>query len=87
VPVSSWELPEERLLSAELGQVIQQAVDALPRAQRAVVVLRDAQSLSAQETCELLEISEANQRVLLHRGRMRVRASVAEYVDRLAVGA
>jgi RNA polymerase sigma-70 factor (ECF subfamily) len=67
--------------------VIQQAVDALPRAQRAVVVLRDAQSLSAQETCELLEISEANQRVLLHRGRMRVRASVAKYVDRLAVGA
>jgi len=87
VPVHAWELPEERLLSSELGAVIAGAIDALPPAQRAVVVLRDGQSLSAREVCELLGLSEANQRVLLHRGRVRVRDAVAGYVERLEVGA
>jgi RNA polymerase sigma-70 factor (ECF subfamily) len=83
VPVHSWELPEEHLLAAELGEVLARALDSLPPAQRAVVVLRDAQSLSSREVCELLEISEANQRVLLHRGRLRVRRAIGDYADRL----
>ncbi len=87
VPMHAWELPEEHLLSTELGEVIQKAVDLLPAAQRAVVVLRDVQSLSSRETCDLLGLSEANQRVLLHRGRARVRAVLAEYVERVGVGA
>lgn len=87
VPVHSWELPEEHLLSSELGRLIRQAVDALPPAQRAVVVLRDGQSLSAHEVCDLLGISEANQRVLLHRGRLRVREAIGEYAERVSVGA
>lgn len=86
-PVHAWELPEERLLSRELGAVIADAVDALPPAQRAVLTLRDGQCLSAREVCDLLDLSEANQRVLLHRGRVRVRDAVAEYVERLEVGA
>lgn len=85
VPVHSWELPEEHLLASELGELLAQALDTLPPAQRAVVVLRDGQSLSSREVCELLGISEANQRVLLHRGRLRVRRAVGEYADRLAV--
>jgi RNA polymerase sigma-70 factor (ECF subfamily) len=84
-PVLPWALPEEHLLSAELGDVIRQAVDALPAAQRAVLVLRDGQSLSSAEACELLGVSEGNQRVLLHRGRLRVRAAVQEYAERVAV--
>ena len=84
-PVQAWELPEDHLLSDELGHVIQHAVDALPPAQRLVVSLRDGQDLSAGEVCDMLELSEANQRVLLHRGRAKVRAAVAEYVERLGV--
>lgn len=87
VPVHSWPLPEEHLLSAELGELIRDAVDALPPAQRAVVVLRDGQSLTSREVCDLLGLSEANQRVLLHRGRLRVREAIGEYADRLEVGA
>lgn len=85
VPVHSWQLPEEQLLTAELGELLARALDALPPAQRAVVVLHDGQSLTSQEVCDLLEISEANQRVLLHRGRLRVRRAIAEYADRMVV--
>ncbi len=84
-PVHSWQLPEESVLSAELGGVIQHALDELPPAQRAVVVLRDCQTLSSREVRELLGLSEGNQRVLLHRGRQRVRAAIGEYVGRVGV--
>jgi RNA polymerase sigma-70 factor (ECF subfamily) len=84
-PVHPWTLPEERLLSSELGSVIQRAVDTLPPAQRAVVVLRDSQALSAAEVCDLLSLTEGNQRVLLHRGRAKVRAAIATYVGQLEV--
>jgi RNA polymerase sigma-70 factor (ECF subfamily) len=83
VPVRSWELPEEHLMSDELGGVIQHAIDELPPAQRTVVVLRDCQSLSSHEVRELLDLSESNQRVLLHRARLRVRAAVGAYVDQV----
>lgn len=85
VPVPAWDMPEEHLLSAELGRVIHEAVYALPPAQRAVVSLRDGQSLSSQEVCELLGLTEVNQRVLLHRGRTAVRAAVAAYAGRMGV--
>lgn len=85
VPVHAWQVPEEQLLTAELGELLARALDTLPPAQRAVVVLRDGQSLSSREVCDLLEISEANQRVLLHRGRLRVRRAIAEYADRMVV--
>jgi len=84
-PVPGWDMPEERLLSSELGGVIQEAVDGLPPVQRAVVSLRDGQSLSAHEVCDLLGLSEANQRVLLHRGRTAVRAAIAAYAGRMGV--
>lgn len=85
-PVTPWEMPEEYLLSSELVTVIRRAIDDLPPGQRAVVALRDGQSLEAREVCDLLGISEANQRVLLHRGRIKVRAAVAEYAARVGVG-
>jgi RNA polymerase sigma-70 factor (ECF subfamily) len=56
-------------LSEELGA----ALEALPAHQREVVMLRDVDGLSGHEVCEVLEISEVNQRVLLHRGRSHLR--------------
>jgi RNA polymerase sigma-70 factor (ECF subfamily) len=72
--------PETGLLSAELREHLLQAVDALSRDQRAVITLRDLVGLPATEVCELLDISEANQRVLLHRARTRVRSALVPLV-------
>jgi RNA polymerase sigma-70 factor, ECF subfamily len=73
--------PETSLLSAELRARLLEAVDALPPAQRAVITLRDVVGLPAPEVSELLEISDGNQRVLLHRARARVRAVLAPLVE------
>jgi len=81
-PVHDWQLPDEAALSAELGGLIREAVDALAPNQRAVVALRDGQGLSSEEVCDLLGISPGNQRVLLHRGRTRIRAAISRYVER-----
>ena len=72
--------PDDVVLWAEVGQRLEAAIASLPAAQRAVVVLRDVQGCSAEHVCERLAVSPANQRVLLHRGRARVRALLAEYV-------
>jgi len=80
-PPSSGHLPEAAALAAEAGQQLLAAIDALPPAQRAVITLRDVQGLSAVEVCGLLEISEVNQRVLLHRARSKTRAALERYLD------
>ena len=80
-PPRPWEDPQRRLASLEARQRIKDAMGALPPAQRVVVALRDVDGLSADEVCELLEISDANQRVLLHRGRSAVRRELEDYVD------
>lgn len=68
--------PEGRLLSAELRGELIAAIDALPEQQRVVVTLRDVVGLTSTEVCEMLEITEVNQRVLLHRGRARCCAAL-----------
>jgi RNA polymerase sigma-70 factor, ECF subfamily len=80
VPPANEDLPEEQLLAAELGAHVRAAVAQLPPAQQAVVTLRDIDGLAAEEVCQLLTLSEANQRVLLHRGRSKVRAALEEYL-------
>jgi RNA polymerase sigma-70 factor (ECF subfamily) len=80
MPPLRHELPEQQLLSEELGERIRDAVESLPAAQRAVVSLRDMQGFSAEEVCALLGVSEGNQRVLLHRGRSKVRVALEAYV-------
>ena len=81
-PPASWrEVPEELLLSQETMAEVERAVAALPAAQRAVLVLRDVEGLSAAEACQLLGLTEGNQRVLLHRGRSKVRATLERYLD------
>jgi RNA polymerase sigma-70 factor (ECF subfamily) len=73
-------LPQERLLSKEVRQVVQEAVDELPPAQREVIVLRDVHGWSSDEVCEQLHLTPGNQRVLLHRARARVRRRLEEYL-------
>jgi RNA polymerase sigma-70 factor (ECF subfamily) len=71
--------PDEQVLSQETQNHIHACIDALPDSQRDVVVLRDVHGLTADETCRLLRISEVNQRVLLHRGRAKVRRALKRY--------
>jgi RNA polymerase sigma-70 factor, ECF subfamily len=74
-------LPEERLLGRETLDLVVRAIEGLPPAQRTVITLRDVQGLSAEEACAALDVSEGNQRVLLHRARSRVRAALEEHLD------
>ena len=71
--------PDERLLSHEVRELIRRAIDQLPARQRTVIGLRDVEGCSPEEVCELLDLSEGNQRVLLHRARSRVRAELERY--------
>lgn len=71
---------ERELLSAELRERIESAVAALPPNQREVITLRDIEGWDASEVCETLDLTTSNQRVLLHRARMKVRASLASYL-------
>jgi RNA polymerase sigma-70 factor, ECF subfamily len=72
--------PETGLLSGELRAELLRAVEELSDEQRAVITLRDLVGCSAPEVCELLDISDGNQRVLLHRARTRVRHALAPLV-------
>jgi RNA polymerase sigma-70 factor, ECF subfamily len=80
-PPRPWEDPQRRLASLEAREYLLAAIAALPERQRAVVVLRDVEGLDAAEACELLELSEGNQRVLLHRARSAIRSSLEGYFD------
>jgi RNA polymerase sigma-70 factor, ECF subfamily len=73
--------PETGLLAGELRAQLLAAVDTLTRDQRAVITLRDLVGLTAAETCELLEITDGSQRVLLHRARARVRTVLRPIVE------
>jgi len=80
-PPASWrEVPEDLLLSRETMAEVGRAVATLPAVQRAVLVLRDVEGLTAAEACQLLGLTEGNQRVLLHRGRSKVRATLERYL-------
>jgi len=81
-PPTSWEeVPEERLLSTETLAKVQEAISMLPEMQRLVITLRDIEGWSSQEVCNFLDISETNQRVLLHRARSKVRRALEDYLD------
>jgi RNA polymerase sigma-70 factor, ECF subfamily len=64
---------EDRVIAGSLSESIHSSLEHLPESQRQVVTLRDIEGLDTKEVCQLLEISEVNQRVLLHRGRSRLR--------------
>jgi len=78
-PPQSW-APEGELLGRETLGVIERAIEQLPPAQRAVITLRDTQGFTAEEVCNALDLTETNQRVLLHRARSKVRSALEEYM-------
>lgn len=76
-------VPEHALLSQEVHAVALAAIARLSPAQRMVITLRDLQGWPPQDVCNALEISEANQRVLLHRARAKVRQVLEDYLQRV----
>lgn len=74
-----WPSPEQHALATETRALLAAAVDRLPERQRVVIMLRDVAGYSAAEVCSILEVSAANQRVLLHRARAFVRAELERY--------
>lgn len=76
----AWASPEKTALALEIREVITGALDELPVRQRAVISLRDVADHTAEEVCEILQITAANQRVLLHRARAVVRERLAGYL-------
>ena len=79
-PPYSWSAAaDQTIVRRETMEVLQRGLETLPRSQRIVVTLRDVEGLSADEVCATLNLSEGNQRVLLHRGRSRLRAILEKY--------
>jgi RNA polymerase sigma-70 factor, ECF subfamily len=79
-PPSSWQ-PEDRLLAGETLDVVRAAIDGLPPAQAIVITMRDVEGFSSEEVRNALDISETNQRVLLHRARTKVRQALEDYLS------
>jgi RNA polymerase sigma-70 factor (ECF subfamily) len=73
--------PEDRLLAKETRLVIERAIERLPPSQRAVITLRDVDGWTADEVRNALELTETNQRVLLHRARAKVRRALEQYLS------
>jgi RNA polymerase sigma-70 factor (ECF subfamily) len=89
-PEGTWREPpavwsdevEDRLAAPDIAATIRAMVERLPDAQRQVVTLRDIAGLSSSDVCGMLGITEGNQRVLLHRGRTRIRVMLADYLGK-----
>jgi len=73
--------PEDALVAAETRERLAAAIEELPASQRAVISLRDVEGWSSEEVRNALELSETNQRVLLHRARSKVRAALESYLE------
>ena len=85
---ATWdEVPEDRLLSHETLSRVGQAIEALPPNQREVIRMRDVLGWSSAEVCNALDVSETNQRVLLHRARAKVRRALESYLGPEGEGA
>ncbi|MDQ6734572.1 MAG: sigma-70 family RNA polymerase sigma factor, partial [Nitrospirota bacterium] len=81
-PPPYWEdqTPERLILSKESRLFVEEAIDKLPPSQRHAILLRDVEGLTSKEVCQILNISENYQRVLLHRARAGVRSTLEQYL-------
>ena len=77
-----WALEDPAMIyqSHEALEIVRAAWSGLPQAQRQVVWLRDVEDLAAEDVCNVLGLTGTNQRVLLHRGRARIRRALDRYV-------
>jgi RNA polymerase sigma-70 factor, ECF subfamily len=80
-----WETPEKALLDGEARELMLREIKHLPTAQRTVITLRDIEGWPSEEVCDALEVSEGNQRVLLHRARSKVRNALEDYLGAVEV--
>jgi RNA polymerase sigma-70 factor (ECF subfamily) len=82
LPPHSWgESADAGLLAGETMDLVKRAIAQLPSAQQQVITLRDIEGWPAEDVCNVLMISETNQRVLLHRARSRVRGALEGHFD------
>jgi len=87
-PGGAWQLPpgpwadpvDDKVLAAKMAARILAAIDELPLHQREVVILRDGQGLNGDEVCAILDITLVNQRVLLNRGRSKLRQVIGSEI-------
>jgi RNA polymerase sigma-70 factor (ECF subfamily) len=78
----NWQrLPDEALADRETLDVVLAAIHQLPPPQRIVITMRDIQGCDSEEVCAALDVSEGNQRVLLHRARSKVRSALERHLD------
>ncbi len=82
-PVPWDEVPEERAGARETLALVESAIETLPPAQREVITLRDIEGWTSEEVCHALDLSEANQRVLLHRARSKVRGALEQHAEKV----
>jgi len=86
IQIADWSpLPEDQLLQNELKSVLERAIGELPENYRSVVLLRDMEELSTQETAQILDLSEDVVKTRLHRGRLALRQKLDEHVRGRAV--
>jgi RNA polymerase sigma-70 factor (ECF subfamily) len=80
-PNSTWhaDTPDDLLASGQLRDCIKAALAALPMQQRVAITLRDMQGMDMESICKILEVSESNGRVLIHRARSRIQAAIEEF--------
>jgi len=82
-PLDAWtEDSDDRLDAASLLPALKSALDDLPQRQRQIVLLRDVEGLSHDEACGVLGITAGNQRILLHRGRTRLREILERHIEK-----
>lgn len=83
-PPEQWDsdTPERILMRREAMGLVEKALEDVPERQRIVVIMRDVEGFTSEDVCNALDISASNQRVLLHRGRTKVRRALEDYISR-----
>jgi len=80
--IADWSgVPEDRVLRTELRRVLDEAIAALPESYRSVVLLRDVEDLSTDETAQVLDVSTDVVKTRLHRGRLAIRQELDRYLQ------